>query len=509
MVAPVQKQVASAPGYRANSQTFEQIPSFLSFHSQHEVTMPLQKAIRDAAVMQLNAGGSDALASVCRREISRVVFNKGTVGSFGKIRFAQKDIAAIGGFSPAFVAQFLKGTHVPDFSFGSQATALEEYAFRFKCTPTDPNAGLSPAVLAVLPDPADVAASEEAQRQKLGKGRAACGGRAIGGGAGGTDPSTVVARLPKSSQGTDEKLTKMRMYLIQCTKRYCASTLTYEMQKSMGEVLWRIQCGLDPNGNEPNPHPMDPEFFATCVAEPFKAAERMGIASWWQSYGIPHRMKHCHKKEFALRNQLDREDEPEAEAQASLQPLQRDEVEQEVWVHRLRSGARSCFRCLRRASPATATAPPGGTKHGWHCGDGCGWRGELILLSSAGCRSFATSLLPPPSSPVPPLVALVPRSFPALFSCVMHARTPAPPATDGRRVFIKNRSGRLTGWPLNYDQHAKSKQMNALHCHFGRLALRSSAGETWRMYGGHGLVYRQPVDLKGIHMESDQDLQEI
>jgi hypothetical protein len=73
--------------------------------------------------------------------------------------------------------------------------------------------------------------------------------------------------------------------------------LTYEMQKSMcEEVLWRIQCGLDPNGNDPNPRPMDPEYFATCVTEPFKAAERMGIASWWQSYRTPHRAKHCHKK---------------------------------------------------------------------------------------------------------------------------------------------------------------------------------------------------------------------
>ena len=139
--------------------------------------------------------------------------------------------------------------------------------------------------------------------------------------------------------------------------------------------------------------------------------------------------------------------------------------------------------------------------------------------------------VPPPSSPVPPLVALVPRSFPALFSCMLHARAPAPPATDGIRGF-KNRSGRHTGCPLKYDQHqhAKSKQtnrsafMNALHCHFGRLALRSSAGETWRIYGGHGLVDRQPVALTGIQMESgkkstgnltriyrksDQDLHEI
>jgi hypothetical protein len=46
--------------------------------------------------------------------------------------------------------------------------------------------------------------------------------------------------------------------------------------------------------------------------------------------------------------------------------------------------------------------------------------------------------------------------------------------------------------------------MNALHCHFGRLALRSSAGETWRIYGGHGLVDRQPVALTGIQMESGQ-----
>ena len=51
--------------------------------------------------------------------------------------------------------------------------------------------------------------------------------------------------------------------------------------------------------------------------------------------------------------------------------------------------------------------------------------------------------VPPPSSPVPPLVALVPRSFPALFSCMLHARAPAPPATDGIRGF-KNRSGRHT-----------------------------------------------------------------
>ena len=262
----------------------------------HSLRSSRQRHCQRSIVMQLNAGGSDALASVCRREISRVVFNKGTVGSFGKIRFAQKDIAAIGGTSPAFVTQFLHGTHVPDFSFGSQATALAEYAFGFKYTPTDPNAGLCPAVLAVLPDPADVAANEDAQRRKLGKGREACGGRAIGGGAGGSGPSTV-ARLPKSFQGTDGKLKKMRMYLIQCTKRYCASTLTYEMQKSMcEEVLWRIQCGLDPNGNDPNPRPMDPEFFATCVTEPFKAAERMGIASWWQSYRTPHRAKHCHKK---------------------------------------------------------------------------------------------------------------------------------------------------------------------------------------------------------------------
>ena len=178
-----------------------------------------------------------------------------------------------------------------------------------------------------------------------------------------------------------------------------------------------------------------------------------------------------------------------------------------MWLHRLRSGARSCFCCLRRASPATATAPP--RRHQTLMA----LRRWLWMASRTEpprfCWVSRIRDVPPPSSPVPPLVALVPRSFPALFSCVMHARTPAPPATDGRRVFIKNRSGRLTGWPLNYDQHAKSKQMNALHCHFGRLALRSSAGETWRMYGGHGLVYRQPVDLKGIHMESDQDLQEI
>ena len=86
---------------------------------------------------------------------------------------------------------------------------------------------------------------------------------------------------------------------------------------------------------------------------------------------------------------------------------------------------------------------------------------------------------------------------------------PAPPATDGIRGF-KNKSGRHTGCPLKYDQHAKSKQtnrsafMNALHCHFGRLALRSSAGETWRIYGRHGLVDRQPADLTGIHMQSGQ-----
>ena len=109
-------------------------------------------------VMQLNAGGSGALASVCQRDISRVVFNKGTVGSFGKIRFAQNDIATIiGGTSPAFVTQFLHNKHVPDFSFGSQATALAECAFGFKYTPTDPNAGLCHAKLAVLPDPAAVA----------------------------------------------------------------------------------------------------------------------------------------------------------------------------------------------------------------------------------------------------------------------------------------------------------------------------------------------------------------
>jgi hypothetical protein len=187
-----------SPRQRFNAQSFVELPCFLSYHSETTVTMATRKVMRDAGLLHLSNDGPAQYAERIRKQLKKVVSPRGLAVQFGSICLNQADLANVGGCSDGFVSAFFNDSRTPDFSMGSLASCLGEYGMRILYTPTDPHAGLSPEILAMLPDPALVAAKKKA---KAGA-RAVCGGRCIGAAA---KPIKVKARSFQGSSDVKKK----------------------------------------------------------------------------------------------------------------------------------------------------------------------------------------------------------------------------------------------------------------------------------------------------------------
>ena len=85
---------------------------------------------------------------------------------------------------------------------------------------------------------------------------------------------------------------EMVHFLIEYTKKCCASTLSLNTQHLFCDVMWRIANGIDYHDESTECPPMPPEFEKRLVTQ--KGKRRMGILDWWQhGAGVDARIASC------------------------------------------------------------------------------------------------------------------------------------------------------------------------------------------------------------------------